>query len=112
MARFSRTSSRSFCLAGGLALVMTLVVAATRGDDSPPATAPDVPAKKAPIARPAIKPLIRLNIRPVAPATGKEVAPAVAVPAEPAPPEDAPEVRRRFHGLAQGGPSRLSHMSL
>src|SRR5215475_13438819 len=38
--------------------------------------------------------------------------PKPAATAAPAPPEDAPEVRCRFHGLAQGGPSRLSHMSL
>src|SRR5262249_907112 len=47
--------------------------------------------------------------------------PSPAATPPPAPPadaraagggEDAREVRPRFHGLAQGGPSRLSHMSL
>ena len=38
--------------------------------------------------------------------------PSPAATAEPAPPEDAPEVRSRFHGFLQGGPIRLSHMSL
>src|SRR5437764_565602 len=32
--------------------------------------------------------------------------------AAPAPPDEAPDVRSSFHGLLQGGPSRLSHISL
>src|SRR5262245_58539855 len=52
---------------------------------------------------------MRIDPEPSEPwATG----PSPAATAEPAPPDDAPDVRRRFHGLAQGGPSRLSHMSL
>src|SRR5262245_42927265 len=38
--------------------------------------------------------------------------PSPAATADPAPPEEAPEVRARFQGFLQGGPIRLSHMSL
>ena len=38
--------------------------------------------------------------------------PRPAATADPAPPEEAPEVRARFHGFLHGGPIRLSHMSL
>src|SRR5262245_19255834 len=38
--------------------------------------------------------------------------PSPAATADPAPPEEAPEVRSSFHGFRQGGPIRLSQQSL
>ena len=38
--------------------------------------------------------------------------PSPAATAAPAPPDEAPEVRSSFHGLRQGGPRRLSQLSL
>src|SRR5437588_12556996 len=52
-----------------------------------------------------------MRIEP-APSEPWAMGPSPAATAEPAPPDEAPEVRSWFQGLAQGGPSRLSHMSL
>jgi hypothetical protein len=38
--------------------------------------------------------------------------PRPAATADPAPPDEAPDVRVRFQGFLHGGPIRLSHMSL
>ena len=52
-----------------------------------------------------------MRIEP-APSEPCATGPSPAATAAPAPPDEAPEVRSRFQGLRQGGPSRLSHMSL
>ena len=93
--------------------------------DEPVPVAPAVPNGKNPVTPTVVKAIVLgfgLQIVMVALAIGMRMEPAPSEPwasgpspaatAEPAPPEEAPEVRSRFHGLAHGGPSRLSHMSL